>query len=292
MAQSAALPATSKPKAARTRPFALWHLGAVVAGLIVLYPVIWMIGTSFKPAQEIISSVRPWPIHFTAHNYPSGWTANPGVTFGRFLINSAIVAAGAVVGNLIGCSLTAYAFARLRFRLRGFFFAIMIGTILLPYHVLIVPQYVIFKHLGWINTYYPLIVPKFLATDAFFIFLMVQFMRGVPRDIDEAATIDGCGPFRIYRYVVLPLIRPALITTAIFTFIWTWNDYFTQLIYLNSTDKFTLPVGLALFVDQSGYSSYGPMMAMAVIALLPIFFFFLAFQRLLTEGLATSGLKG
>jgi multiple sugar transport system permease protein len=264
----------------------------VIVVLIVIYPVLWMIGTSFKPAVEIASSIRPWPVHFTAGNYPQGWSANPGVTFGRFFANSAVVAVGAVLGNLFGCSLAAYAFARLRFRFRGLFFAIMIGSILLPYHVLIVPQYVIFKQLGWVNTFLPLIVPKFLATDAFFIFLMVQFMRGIPRELDEAATLDGCGPFRLYRYIMLPMIRPALITTAIFTFVWTWNDYFTQLIYLNNSSKFTLPVGLGLFVDQSGATSYGPMMAMAVLALVPVFLFFLAFQRLLVEGLSTSGLKG
>jgi multiple sugar transport system permease protein len=269
-----------------------WHVLMVAAALVLVYPVLWMIGTSFKPAQEIVSSLSPWPAHFMAGNYPDGWSANPGVTFGRFFLNSVLVAVGAVLGNLVGCSLAAYAFARLRFRFRGILFAVMIGGILLPYHVLIVPQYVIFKHLHWVNTFLPLIVPKFLATDAFFIFLMVQFMRGIPREIDEAATIDGCGPFGIYRHIMLPLIRPALITTAIFTFIWTWNDYFTQLIYLNDTSKFTVPVGLGLFIDQSGLTSYGPMMAMSVLALVPVFLFFLAFQRLLTEGLVTSGLKG
>src|SRR5579875_166958 len=288
-ATGASRPARRAGRHGRSLP---WHVLVVIAALVVAYPVLWMFGTSFGPAQEIIASLRPWPQHVTVSNYPQGWTANPGVTFGRFLLNSAIVCAGAMLGNLFGCSLAAYAFARLRFRLRGLLFAIMIGSILLPYHVLVVPQYVIFRHLGWVNTFLPLIVPKFLATDAFFIFLMVQFMRGIPREIDEAATIDGCGHFRIYRYIILPLLRPALITTAIFTFIFTWNDYFTQLIYLNSTSNFTVPVGLALFVDQSGLSSYGPMMAMAVLALLPVFLFFLAFQRLLVEGVVTSGLKG
>lgn len=142
------------------------------------------------------------------------------------------------------------------------------------------------------NTFLPLIVPKFLATDAFFIFLMVQFMRGVPADLDDAARLDGCGPYRTYWYIVLPLVRPALITTAILTFIWTWNDYFTQLVYLNSTSKFTVPVGLGLFIDQSGISNYGPMMAMSMLALLPVFLFYLAFQRLIVEGIATTGVKG
>ena len=170
---------------------AIWHAGLIVVLVVILYPVVWMIGTSFKPAQEIISAVSPWPSHWTVQNYKAGWIANPGVTFGTFFANSIIVSLGAVAGNLIACSLTAYAFARLRFRFRGLFFALMIVTILLPYHVLIVPQYAIFRSFGWVNTFLPLIVPKFLATDAFFIFLMVQFMRGVPRDLDDAARLDG-----------------------------------------------------------------------------------------------------
>jgi multiple sugar transport system permease protein len=155
-----------------------------------------------------------------------------------------------------------------------------------------VPQYAIFKAFGWINTFLPIVAPKFLATEAFFIFLMVQFMRGIPREIDEAARMDGCGPYRTFLYVVLPLTRPALITSAIFSFIWTWNDFFTQLVYLNDTDKFTVPVGLSLFADQTGMTSYGPMMAMSVLALAPVFLFFLAFQRLLVDGATSSGLKG
>src|SRR5690606_23868500 len=135
-----------------------------------------------------------------------------------------------VIGNVVACSLAAFAFARLKFPLRGFWFAIMIGTLLLPHHVLIVPQYVLFNSLEWINTPLPLIVPKFLATEAFFVFLMVQFMRGIPRSLDEAAEIDGCGPYRRFLFVVLPLTKPALVTTAVFSFIWTWNDFFTQLV--------------------------------------------------------------
>ncbi|HWB38202.1 MAG TPA: carbohydrate ABC transporter permease [Rugosimonospora sp.] len=301
MAETATLPGAGTPRpAARRRPGVrrtalpawLWHLLIVVAIVVVVYPVVWMLGTSFKPATEVVSSTLPWPTSPTTSNYPQGWSGNPGVTFATFFANSAIISAAAVVGNLIACSLTAYAFARLRFRARNALFAIVIGTLLLPYHVLIIPQYAIFRHLGWINTFWPLIVPKFLAVDAFFVFLMVQFMRGIPRQLDEAARIDGCGPFRTYWYIVLPLARPALITTSIFTFIWTWNDFFSQLIYLNDTTKFTVPVGLNLFVDQAGFSSYGPLMAMAVLSVAPIFLFFLAFQRLLVEGVATTGLKG
>ena len=270
----------------------LWHLTVVVIVLIVVYPVIWMLGTSFKPAAEIVTSNRPWPLHWTVANFSDGWHANPGVTFGRFFLNSLFISVCAVAGTLISCSLAAYAFSRLEFRGRSVLFAAMVVTILLPYHVLIVPQYAIFKQFGWINTDLPIIAPKFLATEAFFIFLMVQFMRGIPREIDEAARIDGCGPYRTFLYILLPLTRPALITSAIFSFIWTWNDFFTQLVYLNDTDKFTVPIGLSLFVDQTGMTSYGPMMAMSILALLPVFLFFLAFQRLLVDGATSSGVKG
>jgi multiple sugar transport system permease protein len=156
----------------------------------------------------------------------------------------------------------------------------------------LIPQYVIFQKLGMVDTFWPLVLPKFLATDAFFVFLMVQFIRGLPRELDEAATLDGCGPVGTFRHVVLPLLRPALVTTAIFTFIWTWNDFFSQIIYLNDPSRFTLPLALQIFVDQSTQSAYGPMFAMSVLALVPIGLFFLAFQRLLVEGAATSGLKG
>lgn len=283
---------TAARAARRGLRISVWHIVLIAVLVVILYPVAWMIGTSFKPEQEIISSVSPWSSHFSITNYRVGWTANPGVTFGTFFANSLIVSLGAVAGNLVACSLTAYAFARLRFRFRGLLFTIMIVTILLPYHVLIVPQYTIFRYLHWVNTFLPLIVPKFLAVDAFFIFLMVQFMRGVPADLDDAARLDGCGPYRTYWHIILPLVRPALITTAIFTFIWTWNDYFTQLVYLNSTNKFTVPVGLGLFIDQSGIADYGPMMAMSMLALLPVFLFFLAFQRLIVEGIAATGIKG
>ena len=286
-------PVAGRPAARRHgMPAWLWHTLVIAAILVIIYPIVWMIGTSFKPAAEIVSSTRPWPVSPTLRNYPQGWAGNPGVTFGQFFLNSAIVSAAAVAGNLLACSLAAFAFARLRFRARRYLFPIVIVTLLMPYHVLIVPQYAIFRELGWVNTFWPLIVPKFLATDAFFIFLMVQFMRGIPGQLDEAARLDGCGPYRTYWYIVLPLARPALITSAIFTFIWTWNDFFTQLIYLNDTSKFTVPVGLSLFVDQAGFSSYGPMMAMAVLSVAPIFLFFLAFQRFLVEGVAASGLKG
>jgi multiple sugar transport system permease protein len=269
-----------------------WHLVVITLSLIVVYPLLWLLGQSFKPADEILSDLRFWPSSVTLDNYSQGWTGLPAGTFLRFFGNSLLVASLAVLGNVVACSLTGFALAKLNFRFRGVFFAIMIGTLLLPYHVLIVPQYVIFRQLGWIDTILPLVAPKFLATDAFFVFLMVQFIRGIPRDLYDAAKLDGCGPWRLYRQITLPLARPALVTTSIFAFVWTWNDFFTQLVYLSSPEKFTVPLALNLFIDQTSQSAYGPMFAMALVSMAPIFLFFLAFQRLLVEGIATSGLKG
>ncbi|WP_046469609.1 carbohydrate ABC transporter permease [Allosalinactinospora lopnorensis] len=269
---------------------ALIHAGLIGFGLVMLYPLLWMVSSSFKPTEEIFREPGLIPSTFTPSNYSDGWTAlqHP---FHHYMINSLIVVAGAVVGNLLACSMAAYAFARLEFRGKKLFFAIMLMTIMLPIHVVIVPQYILFAGLDWINTFYPLIVPKLLATDAFFVFLMVQFIRGLPRDLDEAARIDGCGHARIFLRIILPLSMPALATTAIFTFIWTWNDFFGQLIFLTDPDMYTVPVALRTFVDSTSQTSWGPLFAMSAVALGPIFGFFLAGQRYLVKGIATTGIK-
>ncbi|MBC9003302.1 carbohydrate ABC transporter permease [Micromonospora aurantiaca (nom. illeg.)] len=267
-------------------------LVAIVA--VVLYPLFWMLGTSVKSQAEIVNNVGLLPERFTPGNYLDGWT-NFDISFGRFFLNSALVSGLTVVGNALSCLLAAYALGRLRFRLRKMWFTVMIGTLLLPGHVLIVPQYILFRSLGLVGgdwPYLPLLVPQFLATEAFFVFLMVQFMRGIPRELDEAATIDGASPYGVFRHVILPLSRPALVTTAIFSFIWTWNDFFRQLVFLSRLEDYTVPVALTLFIDSTSQSAVGPMFAMSVLSLLPVFLFFLAFQRMLVEGINTSGLKG
>jgi multiple sugar transport system permease protein len=168
----------------------------------------------------------------------------------------------------------------------------MIATMLLPFHVVIIPQYIVFNQLGMINTYWPLLLGKFLAADAFFVFLMIQFMRGLPRELDEAARIDGAGHVRTFTSVILPLMKPALVTSSIFAFIWSWNDFFGPLLYLKNPGMYTMPLALRLYVDQTSTSDYGAQMAMAILALLPVVVFFMAFQRHLVGGVATQGLKG
>jgi multiple sugar transport system permease protein len=208
-----------------------------------------------------------------------------------YIINSTVIVALSIVGNLLSCSMAAYAFARLEFRGRKLFFAITLGTLMLPGHVLLVPQYIVFANLDWINTYLPLVVPNFLASNAFYVFLMVQFMRNLPSELDDAARIDGCGPFRTFWSVIMPLCLPAFATTAIFTFISTWNEFFSPLLYLTDTDLYTVPLALRQFMDAEGQSQWGQMFAMSVVSLAPVIGFFIAGQKYLIRGIATTGLK-
>jgi multiple sugar transport system permease protein len=267
------------------------HGALILIAFIMLYPLLWMAASSFKPDNLIFSQPGLIPTVWDFTNYASGWTALR-VSFTTFYKNTFIIAGLAVIGNVFACSLAAYAFARLEFRFRWFWFALMMGTLMLPYHVTLVPQYILFLNLGWVNTYLPLVVPRFLAVDAFFIFLMVQFFRGIPREIDEAAVMDGCGPWRIYWRIMLPLSLPVLATAAIFSFIWTYDDFLGPLIYLNDMRQYTVPLALRAFIDSSGGESlYGAMFAMSTLSLVPVFFVFLLFQRLIIRGVALGALK-
>lgn len=268
----------------------LKHLFLMLFSVVMLYPLFWLTASSLKPENEIFGSLSLWPSSFQFDNYTKGWFALP-VPFTTFYINSTIVTVLSVIGNLISCSFAAYAFARLQFTGRSFFFALMMMTLMIPYHVVLIPQYVMFLNLGWVDTYLPLVVPRFLAADGFFIFLMVQFFRQLPRELDEAAMIDGCSPFKIYWAIILPLSLPAMATAAIFSLIWVWEDFLAPLIYLNDIKSYTVPLALRLFLDQEGQSLYGQMFAMSVLSLVPVLIFFVAFQKLIVRGIATSGMK-
>ena len=270
----------------------LLHLLLLGLLFVMLYPVIWMVLSSFRPEEEIFAGKSFIPTTWTIQNYITGWNLFGGKTFGDFFINSFVICILAVIGNLIACSMAAYAFARLNFKLKWLWFALMLGTIMLPIHVQLIPQYIFFFQIDWVNTILPLVVPKFLAHDAFFIFLMVQFMRSLPPELEQAAIVDGASYWQRYWRIILPLSMPALVTTAVFTFINTYNDFFSQLIYLTDTDRMTVPVALRLFLDPSGgTSSFGGLFAMVLVSIGPVLGFFIASQRLLVRGIATTGFK-
>jgi multiple sugar transport system permease protein len=272
-------------------PFAR-HFVLIGCAWFMFYPLAWMVSASLRP-DVAINNFSLWPGRdFTLENYARAWQGVGGVGFARLFLNSLIVAASTVVGNVISCAMAAYAFSRIDFKFRRALFAIMLVTLMIPYHAVLIPQYLMFRQFHWLNTFLPLVVPKLLATDAFYIFLLTQFFRSIPVELDQAARIDGAGHLRIFCRIILPLAVPALATAAIFSFIHSWNDFFAPLVYLTRTANFTLPLGLRAVGDASAESAFGALFAMSVLSLLPVIGIFIAFQRLLVEGIATTGMKG
>ena len=271
----------------------LTHLFIIVLGFMMIYPVLWMIISSFKPNNMIFSDPGLIPKAVTIENYISGWKGYAGTTFGRFFTNSFILCLGSVLGNLISCTMAAYAFARLKFTGKNFWFAIMMVTLMLPGQVTLVPRYIMFNNFGWVGTTLPLLAPKYLATDAFFVFLLVQFFRSLPKELDEAAIMDGCGKFGVFFRIILPLAKPALVTTSLFTFLWTWDDFMSPLLYLTKPDTYTVSRALRTFVGDAGsVANWGGALAMATLSLIPPFILFFSLQKYFVQGISTTGLKG
>ena len=267
------------------------HVFLITFGGIMVYPLLWLLSSSLKPDSEIFSTVGLIPSRIAWENYVKGWYAMPSLPFSIFVRNSFFVSTMVVIGHVFSATLVGYGFARREFRLRKPLFALMLSTMMLPEQALLVPRYILFRHLHWIDTFRPLVVPPFFG-GAFFIFLMIQFMRGIPKELDDAAAIDGCGPFQTFWRVILPLCKPPIVVTGIFAFLWSWNDFLEPLVYLSDPHKFTIPLGLRLFLDNSGVVTWGGMFAMSLLSILPTMMIFFLAQRYFVEGIATTGLKG
>lgn len=266
------------------------HLFLILFSLLMIYPVIWWVGASLKPIEEM-SLPTIWPSTPHWSNYSNGWNFSPEHTFLRFFANTLWMELWNVVGGVITAAIVAYGFGRLNFKLRNLWFSILLLTIMLPTQVTIVPQYILFNKFGFVDSYVPLILPHFFGGGAFFVFLLVQFIRGIPRDLDEAAKIDGASVYGIFARVIFPLIKPALVTVAIFTFVWSWDDFFAQVLYLSSVEKFTVGLALRMFIDQFEIR-WGELLAMSLVSVMPsVIVFFLA-QKHFVEGIATTGIKG
>ena len=269
----------------------LFHVVVCGIGLIMIYPLIWMLFSSFKESSLVMSTVDQLiPDEWRFDNYVTGWSGCGGPTWASVVEDSIIVTVLSMIGNVIASAMAAYGFSRIRFKGRGFFFICMMITMMVPSQVLVVPQYIIFNRLGWVDTFLPLIVPEW-GGRAFFIFLIMQFIAGIPKELDEAAEIDGCGKVRIFTQIMLPLIKPALATSAIFAFYWKWDDFMGSLLYLNTPENYTVSIALKLFCDPTSVSDYGAMFAMCVLSLLPVIILFLFTQKYIVEGISTSGLK-
>ncbi|MDY3918569.1 MAG: carbohydrate ABC transporter permease [Candidatus Limivivens sp.] len=269
-----------------------YHGIAMLGACIMIYPLVWMILSSFKESGEIIKDAANLiPTSFSFENYRNGWQGFAGYDFGIFFKNSFIIAGISTVGAVISSSVVGYGFARCNFSLKGFWFACMLVSMMLPFQMIMIPQYIIFNKLGWVGSYLPIIVPQFFG-QGFFIFLNVQFIKGIPRDLDEAAKMDGCSIYGIYLRIILPLIKPALVTSAIFSFMWRWDDFLSPLIYLNDPTTYPVSYALKMFSDPTVGSDWGAMFAMATLSLIPIFLIFLTMQKYLVEGIASTGIKG
>jgi multiple sugar transport system permease protein len=276
----------------RLIPNTIFHLFAIAFGLFMLYPIIWTFISSLKPESEIFKQATSLiPSSFQWHNYPDGWKGFGGTSFRTFFLNSFIISFLSMIGAMFTSSFVSFGFARLKFAFQKPLFACLMVTMMLPVQVTMIPQYILFHKLGWVNTFLPLIVPQFIGGNAFFIFLMMQFIRGIPKELDEAALIDGCSTYRTFWKIILPICKPALITVSIFSFIWTWDDFLGPLIYLNKPSTFTTSLGLRMFSDPSSVTNWGNLFAMSTLSLLPLFIMFFIFQRYIVDGIATQGLK-
>lgn len=280
-------------KKKRTASAIVYHVIICLIGIVMIYPLIWMVMSSFKETGTIFTTANSLiPEKFVLENYKNGWKGFAGISFGTFFKNSFFIATLATIGTLISSAVVAYGFARFKFRGRGFLFAAMLLSMMLPAQVLMIPQYLWYQKLGWVGSYLPLIVPYFFATQGFFVYLMSNFIDGIPRELDEAAKIDGCSYWGIFVQVIAPLMKPAVVTGAIFSFMWRWDDFLSALLYINKTAKYPVSLALKLFCDPGSSSDYGAMFAMATLSVLPAVIIFLFFQKYLVEGISTSGLKG
>nr|WP_272506183.1 carbohydrate ABC transporter permease [Natronobacillus azotifigens] len=270
----------------------IFYVFVIGLGILMVYPILWMLSSSLKPATEIFNNaVSLWPSEFVWENYQSGWAGFGGIGFATYFRNSLIVTSTVVIGTMITGSLVAYGFARIDFKMKNVLFACLMATIMLPVQITLIPQYIIFNELDLVNTFVPLMLPGLMGGQPFFIFLMIQFIRGIPRELDEAAIVDGCSKFGIYWRIILPLLKPALVTVALFCFMWTWDDFLAPLIYLNDASIHTVTIALRNFMDVSGGTSWGPLLAMSSLSLLPQLLIFVFFQKYLVQGIATTGLK-
>ncbi|MCI8297666.1 MAG: carbohydrate ABC transporter permease [Lachnospiraceae bacterium] len=270
-----------------------FHTGACALGFLMIYPLLWLLASSFKSNDTMFQDAyslipKVWD---AVTNYRSGLEGVGGVSFGTFFVNTVVVTVVGTAGCVMISLLAAYAFTRIKFWGSDFLFGCVMMTMMIPPQVMVVPQYIILKKLGLIDTRIALILPWFFG-GAFFIFLMVQFFRGIPKELDEAAMIDGCGKAGILFRVLVPVVKPALVTASIFAFYWIWQDFFQPLIFMSTTKKFTISLALNMYLDPNSYNNYGGLFAMSVISLLPVIIFFIIFQKYLVNGIAMDGIKG
>lgn len=274
----------------RSLRLALSLLIIVIGSVLMLLPLLWMISASLKNEGDVFLIPIQWIPHpFVWKNYPDALTFQP---FWRYFMNSVFVAVMCVLGSVFTASLVAFAFARLRAPGKNFLFVILLSTLMLPGEVTLVPVYLLFRNIGWLDSYLPLIVPSWFGGSAFYIFLLRQFFLTLPTELDDAAKIDGANLFSIYARILMPLAKPALASVAVFSFFANWNNFQAALIYLNTMEKYTIPLGLRLYQSSFGQTHWNYLMAATVVSIIPPVIIFFTSQRYFVEGAVLTGVKG
>lgn len=263
-----------------------------VVGAAMIYPLVWLFFASFKPNEEIFGSVSLLPNNVVLDSYIEGWKGSGQFTFGTYLLNSIVLVVPTVIFTLLSSVLVAYGFARFRFPGHKILFGLMISTLMLPNAVVIIPRYILFDKFHWLDSYMPFYMPALAACYPFFIFMLVQFLRGLPRELDESAKIDGCNSLLILTRILIPLAKPALFSAAIFQFVWTWNDFFNSLIYVSSVSNYPVSLGLRMSLDTADAAMWNEIFAMSIVSILPCVLLFFFAQKYFVEGVATAGIKG
>jgi oligogalacturonide transport system permease protein len=264
----------------------------LAVGICMIYPLVWMFFASFKTNNEINLGTGLLPAQYDVSGFIKGWRSTGQYTYTDYFTNTFLLVIPTVAFTVISSTLVSYGFARFAFRGSRLLFGIMLSTLMVPNAVLIIPRYLLFRDLNWLNTYLPFWMPAVLGCYPFFIYQEVQFLRGIPRDLDEAARIDGCGSFQILIRILMPILKPSLISVCIFQTIWTWNDFMNPLIYINSVSKYPLALALRMGLDVAAAANWNEIMAMASVSIVPLVIMFFCLQKYFVEGIATSGLKG
>lgn len=271
---------------------AMLYIFITALAIAIGYPILWLFLSSFKENAEIFTSVKLMPEHFTFDGYIKGWNSTAAVPFSTFLLNSCKMVFPTVFLTVGSACIVAYGFSRFEFTGKKILFTIMISTMMLPNTVVMIPRYILFNKFGWLNSYIPFYVMAALAVNPFFTYLLIQFFRGIPKELDEAAYIDGAGKWRILTGVIIPLSKAPIVSAALFQTVWTWNDFFNPLLYIDRVKYYPVSLGLRLAIDADSVVNWNSIIAMSCISLVPVVVMFLSMQKYFTQGVASFGLKG
>jgi oligogalacturonide transport system permease protein len=265
----------------------------IAVGFIMVYPLIWMVGATFKTNSEIFTSAWFWPKNPVMDGYDNAFVDYGGkINLIKSMLNTYKIVVPKVIFTVFSATITAYGFGRFEFKGKAILFSLMISTLFLPQVVLNAPQYIMFNQWGWTNSYLPLVIPSLFAGDTYFLFMLVQFLRGVPKELEEAAKIDGCSYIKTLWYVIVPMLKPSLVSVALFQFMWTTNDFMGPLIYISDMPKYTNSIYLRMSMDGDVGFQWNRILAMSLISIIPSLIVFFCAQDAFIDGIAAGGVKG